>query len=120
MDWFENVKGTFKKTADKAYEKSSQLIEVTKLSYQASEIEGEVSELLKNLGTKIYDEYKNNEEISEDKKEICTLIDSKKEEVAALRAKIGELKNVIVCPKCKTHNDQESNYCKKCGEKISE
>ena len=42
MEWYNTFKGTVKKTAGKAYEKSSQIVEVTKLNFKISETESEI------------------------------------------------------------------------------
>jgi ribosomal protein L40E len=118
MEWFENVKGTVKKTASIAYEKSSQIIEITKLNFQISDMEATVDKYFKELGMKVYEEYKNGSEINEESKVSCESIDAKYEEIEELKNQIAALKNVNICPECSFANPQDNNYCAKCGAKL--
>lgn len=120
MEWFETVKGTVKKTATMAYEKSSQILEITKLNFQISDSEATIEKYFKELGMKLYEEYKNGNEVNEEIKTTCENIDSKYSEIDELKNQISVLKNIKVCLKCSTANSQENNYCSKCGEKLED
>lgn len=120
MEWFETVKGTVKKTATKAYEKSSQLLEITKVNFQISEAEAEIEKFFKELGMKLYEEYKKEGKLSEDVEAVCTSIDEKYEEIEKFKSYVADLKNLKTCENCNTPNSQDNNYCSKCGEKLSD
>ena len=117
MDWFERIKGTVKKTADIAYEKSSQAVEITKINFKISEIESEVKKAYTELGTKLYSEYKNGAEINEELKLICEEIDKKADCLEEYKNQIEEIKEIKICKNCGEKNVCEANYCQKCGEK---
>lgn len=118
MDWLDTVAGTVKKTANKAYEKSSQFVEITKINYKISEAETAVDKAYKELGKKVYDEYKKGAEVSEETSKTCGLIDDKFFEIETLKSQIDELKNIQPCPKCNTGNIAEARFCINCGEKL--
>ena len=120
MEWFETVKGTVKKTANKAYEKSNQLIEITKLNFSISEAEAVADKHFKLLGMKLYEEYQSGKEVSEDIQKVCRQIDQKYQEAEELREKLAQVKNEKKCPKCKTENSQDNNYCMRCGERLED
>ena len=54
MEWLETLKGTIKKTAGIAYDKSTQLVEITKMNFQISEAETSIDKKFKELGIKLY------------------------------------------------------------------
>ena len=120
MDWLNKVKGTMKKTATVAYEKSAQLLEVTKLTFRISEEEEAISKELKNLGANLYEQYKSGKELDESIKAICEVIDSKYAEIENIKGEIAILKNVKVCSKCQYANLADNVYCAKCGEKLED
>ena len=53
MEWFEKIKGIVTKTAEVAYEKSSQAVEVTKINFKISEVESDIKKKYIELGRKI-------------------------------------------------------------------
>lgn len=118
MDWFKNLKGTVRKTTEVVYEKSSQLVELTKLKIKLSQVEGEVDKLFGLLGTKIYDEYKKGAEFPEEIASLCVALDSKYKELETLISQSDEIKEVQECPACKEKNPADSKFCSKCGEKL--
>ncbi len=120
MEWFESVKGTVRKTATKAYEKSSQILEVTKLNFKISDAESVVDKFFKELGVRLYEEYKNGNEVSEETKAACENIDAKYDEIEELKNQIAVLKNIKSCPKCQAANSSDNNFCSKCGEKLED
>lgn len=118
MEWFNNLKGTVKKTADKAYEKSSQIVEITKINYKINVAEGAIDRLYLELGTKVYEDYKNSNELSEELKSICDAIDNKFFEIGTLKNQIDEIKEVQACKSCGSKNSLASKFCSGCGEKL--
>ena len=120
MEWFETVKGTVKKTASIAYEKSSQILEITMLNFQISDAEATIDKYFKELGMKVYEEYKNGSEINEDAKLSCESIDEKYSQIEELKGQIATLKNVKICPECAFANSQDNNFCAKCGTKLED
>lgn len=118
MEWFETLKGTVKKTAGKAYEKSSQLVEITKITYKISEAETSIDKSYQELGMKVYNDYKSGIEVAEDVKSVCDLIDNKYFEITTLKNQIDEIKEVQKCKACGAKNSAESKFCSTCGEKL--
>ena len=118
MEWLEKIKGTVKKTADIAYEKSSQAVEITKINFKISEAESDVKKSYMELGMKVYSDSKNGMELSDELKVICNEIDRKNIELDTYRKQIEEIKEIKKCKNCGEKNGEDANYCKKCGEKL--
>lgn len=118
MEWFDKVKDTAAKTAKIAKEKSGELYEVTRLTFAINELETKIDKLFKNIGMLTYRDYENGAEFSEDITLLLQDIDSKYEEISAIKEEINKIKNVEVCPKCQKTNPTDANFCLSCGEKL--
>ncbi len=118
MEWIKGLKGTVKKTTEVVYEKSSQLVELTKLKIKVSQAESEIDKLFELLGTKIYDEYKAGAQFPEEINGVCIALDGKYKELETLVSQADEIKEVQECPACKEKNPSDSKFCSKCGEKL--
>ncbi|MBE7020856.1 MAG: zinc ribbon domain-containing protein [Ruminococcaceae bacterium] len=118
MDWIKGLKGTVKKTGEAVYEKSAQLVELTKVKVKVAKAEGDIDKLFELLGTKLYDEYKAGAELPEEIKEICVSLDGKYRELETLVAQTDEIKELQECPSCKGKNPADAKFCSKCGEKL--
>jgi ribosomal protein L40E len=118
MEWFDTIKGTVKKTAGKAYEKSSEIVEVTKINFKISEAQTKIEKDFEEIGRIVYGMYKDGENVSEDLKDVCALIDDKFFEIETLNNQIEEIKQIKICKSCKSKNNQEAKFCSNCGVKI--
>ena len=118
MEWLEKVKSTATKTARIAKEKSGELYDVTRLSFAINELETKIEKLYKNIGMLVYRDYENGVEFSEDIVLLLQDIDSKYEEIVAIKEEINKIKNVEKCPKCQKTNPADANFCLSCGEKL--
>lgn len=106
------------KFTNAAVNKTKTVVDKTKYNYTISGIETKIHEILKELGAKIYGEYKNGAEFDADILENCAQIDSLKQEIADIRAKIAEIDSAAICKSCGEIVSEGSLYCSKCGEKI--
>ena len=120
MEWFETVKGTLKKTAEIAYDKSSQLVEITKLNIRIAEAESNIDKSFKELGIKYFEEIKNGCEVDESIKAVYENIENKYSQIEELKNKINLLKKVKACENCGEANPQDNIFCAKCGAKIED
>jgi len=126
-DMFNKVKQGAAKAIDEAekftkcaVKKTKGAIDQTKLKYTVSEIEDKIKDVLAQMGTVIYNEYKNGAEFNEDIAEKCAQLDSFYDEISEIKAKIAELNNSTVCPNCGAMIGAEDFFCPKCGAKKSE
>ena len=117
MALFENFTRKVTETAKAAAKKSSDLVEVTKINMSISSEEEKIQKEYAAIGKKIYESYKNNEEIAEGLKENCGRIKSYEENIEAMSQKILELKNVKICTGCGAELEADMAFCPKCGAK---
>ena len=121
MEWFEQVKDTVKKTAAAAYDKSGQLVDITKVKLSIVSAEGAVEKLYKELGEIYYKDSKDGTiNDPEAIKGICETIDSKLEEIKALNLKIAALKKMKICPGCSKPISEDAAFCPSCGTKTAQ
>ena len=118
MDFLEKVKNTVVSVSKKAADKSTDLVEITKIKFALSEKEGEVDKLYKEIGEAIYNAFKNEAEPDEIISKNCEAITEKKNEIMMLRDQLRERKNIRVCASCGCEVPNDSAYCNKCGTKM--
>ena len=118
MDWFEQVKDTVKKTAVAAYDKSGQLVDITKIKMSVLSAEGAVEKLYKELGEIYYKDAKDGKINDEEAiTSICDAIGAKLEEIENLKSKIAAKKNMKICPSCGKEIPENAAFCPACGQK---
>lgn len=98
--------------------KTSNIVDVTKLNISLNETEGKIAKLYAKIGESVY-KNSQGENSPIDIDAVCNEISALFEEAASIREQIAELKNTVVCIKCGEHNEKTSGYCAKCGNKLS-
>ncbi|MBR5808965.1 MAG: zinc ribbon domain-containing protein [Clostridia bacterium] len=99
--------------------KTNNLVDVTKLNLALNETEKKVSALFEKIGETVYSKYVAGELNCNEFDEILKEIDDFKAEQESIKAQIAELKNAITCPECGVNNDKGSEFCSKCGAKLT-
>ena len=100
--------------------KTTNIVDVTKLNLSLSETERKTSKLYEKIGELVYGQYASGTDLDSTLSEICAEIEGLKEEADNLKEQIATLKNSSVCPSCGATCDKSSDYCSKCGEKLTE
>ena len=118
MAWYDKVRSTATKTAKFAKDKSTDLYDITRMSFAINEKENRIDKLFKNIGMLTYRDYENGVEFSEDIALLMEEIDKRYEEIDELKVEINKIKNVEVCPECKKTNPNGANFCLSCGAKL--
>ena len=113
MGFLDKVKGA----AQDAKEKTNEIIEVNKVNKQIGQQEDSIKEAYVLMGKQVYSDFTNGEELTPELKEKCEGIVSAKETIDELKNKILILKNIKVCPSCKTEMPLDIAFCPKCGTK---
>ncbi len=118
MALFDQVKDTIKKTAVAAYDKSGQLVDITKIKLAIVSAEGAAEKLYKELGEMYYKDA-NDGKINDEEaiKSLCDAIDAKLEEIETLKSKIASKKNMKLCPVCGKEIPENAAFCPVCGAK---
>ena len=118
MAWYDKVRSTATKTAKYAKDKSTDLYDITRMSFAINEKENKIDKIFRNIGMLTYRDHENGAEFSEDIVLLLEDIDKKYEEIDALKAEINKIKNVEGCPECKKTNPNGANFCLSCGAKL--
>ena len=118
MGVFEDVVSKAKTAADYATKKTGEIVEVTKLKINASEVEGKIKKELLELGKKVYSASKEETDCTEFVKEKADSIDKLHAELEEIHKNIAELRSEKICSACMTSNPQDAVYCQKCGAKL--
>ena len=113
MGFMDKVKGA----AQGAKDKTTELIEVSKVNKQITQNEDKIKETYSLMGKQIFSEFMNGDEINPDLKKMCEEIVSAKENVEELKTQILVIKNIKLCSKCKNEMPLDIAFCPKCGTK---
>ena len=121
-DFFEKFKVGANKAKDEAVKLGKQVADKaenvagqTKLRFAINDTEGKIKDFYSEIGKRIYNSYTKGEWVDDEIEEKCKKIDSLNEELAALKEKLGELRESVKCPECGEYNDKENIFCSKCG-----
>ena len=107
------------KIAKIALDKTTNAVDITKLNLAKGEAESKVNKLYAKIGEVIYGQYKDGTEFDGVIGESLIEIDRFKEEIADLAEQLASLKSTAPCPNCNQQNDKSSEYCSKCGAKLT-
>lgn len=105
--------------ANNVAKKSGELVEITKLNSSISAEENKIRDTFTEIGKMIYDRFEKNENDTNDTEilNLCNSIITMKNNIAAYKDKISELKGIKACPNCKTDIEKDMRYCPECGNK---
>lgn len=118
MDFLTKVKEAVTGVTKTAVDKSNELVEVTKIKLAMRDAENEVEKLFREIGEAVYNASKSEVDPSEVITSNCEAITAKNNELAEMRQKLREFKNISVCPSCGCEVPTDSAFCNKCGEKM--
>lgn len=119
-DKLSSAKDGAEKFAKIAIDKTTNVVDITKLNLAKNEADSKINKLYTKIGEIVYEQYKNGEEFGGDIGEIMIEIDKFKAEAEELKEQIASLKSTAACPECGQQNDKLSEYCSKCGAKLTE
>ena len=121
----ERVKGTANYAADAAADgaraagrKAGQMVDVAKLNVQLFDLNGEYSDLLRQLGQVMYDTHKGQVPESARVTELLAQTDQKAVKIAELKNRIADLKQSQTCPSCGSPCGKSDKFCRTCGGKL--
>ena len=106
------------KVTNTAISKTGTMVNKTKLNYAISSNESKIKDIFAKLGKYVYDEYKAGSEFPEEIANELSLAEGLFDEIDELKAKIADMENAVVCPKCGIYNKNDAEFCSKCGNKL--
>lgn len=126
MPIFDNITKIAKSVGDSAAnvannvaKKSGELVEISKLTSSISAEEDKITNVFTEIGRIIYDRFEKDERETNDNEviDLCNNIIIMKDNIAAYKQKISDLKGVKVCSRCNTEIEKYMKYCPECGYK---
>lgn len=106
--------------AKNAVNKSSEVMEISKLNLNINTEEDGLSDLYRQLGEYCFEKYNNGETTDKNVAEICEDIKIHLENISYFKEKINEIKKVIICANCGKENSKTNEVCSKCREPLVE
>lgn len=120
MGLFEDVVVNAKSAVNVVGKKAGQIVDVSKLRINAADLNNEISKHYESLGRTIYEAKKTDNDSSDLVSECITAIDDLYEQLDAVNEQLVAMRAKLLCKNCGQENPQDSDYCSKCGHKLSE
>lgn len=105
-----------KKFGKNVAQKSSDMVETTKLNMSISQEKEKISKLYHEIGAAVYEQYKLGNDLGLGEK--CVLIAEYEAKIEEIQNKVLEIKNAMKCPGCGAEVSAETVFCAQCGYKI--
>ena len=118
MGKLDEVLAKAKDLAKVAGNKTEEVVELTRLKIQASQLRGDIDANYLKLGEIIYELNKAGTENEELISMCIAEIESQRTELAELTNRIDEMKNVVKCSECLAANPVGALYCARCGARL--
>lgn len=106
------------RVADSAGKKAGEMAQATRINLQIFDLNTECDILYKEIGKIIYDIHCGQQVPESLMEEKLVLLDENREQVADLKNKLTEVKNVCACPNCYKECSNEAVFCPDCGAKL--
>lgn len=119
MGILDDVVINVKSAAEVVGKKASQIVDISKLRINISELNAEISKRYGELGQYIYTCKKNGEVNEAEVAEKIEAVDELYQQMNAILQEIGSMQNKINCPVCGKQCNCESAFCSYCGAKLT-
>jgi len=117
MSIFDDLGKKFSEAAQLAAKKSTNLVEITKVNMAISAEEEKIEKAYAKIGKEIFNKYNSYVEVDPDVVALCEEIKSYQENLANLKSRLMDLKDVKLCIRCNAELDKSVLFCPKCGTK---
>ncbi|MDL2247905.1 zinc ribbon domain-containing protein, partial [Bacteroides sp. OttesenSCG-928-J23] len=107
-----------KSVADVAGKKTGDVVELSKLKYQAKQTEWDIEKTYAKLGAIVYESKKSTENFEEIIALAVSEIDALNEKLEELEGKMRAVKKVVKCGSCGKENELSARYCTRCGSEL--
>lgn len=119
MDFLNQLKKNASEVAQTVAEKSSEVVEISKIKYAVHDLSKDVKKLYFELGKLTYSELKDSSELTEDMSIKCEIIEAKLAKIEALKKKEAQVRNSLTCPECGKECGKTDERCPYCGADIA-
>lgn len=101
-----------------AKQKASEAVNVGKQKYDIASLESKTYRLYTNLGKAVYNDMRDNENFSDEIKNIISQINNNRELIAKQKEEIGKIQHKRECASCGAIVEEDAKFCNNCGEKL--
>ncbi|MBQ7522211.1 MAG: hypothetical protein IJU14_04950 [Clostridia bacterium] len=120
MSFFDDVVANVKVIATNVGQKASKIKDYSKLKYSEAGIKSEIVKKKTKLGGYVYECSKTGDIDKVVMEQFVDEINELEENLQITQEMIAAAKNKVTCDVCKTENEKDSVYCRKCGQKLKE
>ena len=120
MGFFDEVVANVKVIATNVGEKANKLKDYSKLKYSEAGIKSEITKKKTKLGDYVYECSKTGDIDKVVMEQFVEEINELEENLQITQEMIAAAKNKVTCEFCKTENEKDSVFCRKCGQKLKE
>lgn len=118
MATFEEILNKAREGAEKAGQKASDFVEVTRMKMNIAELEKEIAATYEGLGRLVYDAKKSGEDLNEMVEACVENIDELQADAEELRGKLYAFKHMQKCSACGAINTEDAAFCNQCGKTL--
>ncbi len=119
MEFLDQIKQTVTDAASSVAQKSSEMLEVSKIRYAMHDLKGDIKKLYTEIGRLCYDERANGIDHTEEITIKCDIVQVKKAKIDALQNKEKQIRQEMVCPICGKEVNKKTQYCTYCGSDLA-
>ncbi len=120
MDIFESVVNGTKAAADTVAKTSKDVIEVSRLRFNAAELTGEINKKYEALGRLVYDARMDSTDVSDMIDECISNINDAYRRLDEVNEKIATTMKRRRCSSCSAVNSKDALYCNRCGRRMDD
>lgn len=125
-DLLERIRGTAYVAADAcadtarvAGKKAGQMVDVAKLNVQLFDLNGELNDILRQLGQVMYNTHLGQAPEGDPVSGLLDQADETSEKIAEVKARIADLRQSQTCPGCAASCGKDDQFCRRCGAQLS-
>lgn len=120
QDIIDKILSGVEKTTKVVVQKSTDVVESTKLRYSIMSEEGRANDIIKDIGQLVYDAYKSGEGSPESIQQKCCDLELLFGEIEDKKNLLAKLRNQKRCVSCGHSNEINASFCNRCGVKLAD
>ena len=105
-------------TARVAGRKAGQIVDVAKLNVQLFDLNGELNDVLRQLGQVMYDAHRGQASGDESIPDLLARADELNEKIGGMKDRVSALRQSRTCGTCGAVCGREDKFCRSCGQPL--
>lgn len=119
MSFFKDLSKKISETAKEAAKKSSNFMELTKVSVQMDKYQEDIGTHFYEMGKSLYENYSEDSWVKEKYGIRIEEIKSLQQQIEDLNKEASRFKNTTICETCKGEISTEVKFCPNCGARVT-